>query len=192
MQQNFLNLKKMRLWKNRSVTTFCACFCDVFCSALFACGLMSFRSNKHQSLGNFKHFTISCVCSFVFQSLFWNRCMTCVGKGKVTVKLSLCLTKHHTMKMYWRSGGITPCILDLSTRWRWVVSFMPQPLYPRERVPGTHCIGGWVGPKASLDAVVKGKIPSHYWDLNPCYSVHSPVLYHWAILAHHTNVGIVL
>jgi len=25
-----------------------------------------------------------------------------------------------------------------------VVSFMPQPLYPRERAPDTHWIGGWV------------------------------------------------
>jgi hypothetical protein len=27
------------------------------------------------------------------------------------VKLSLCLTKHHTMKAYWGSGGIAPRIL---------------------------------------------------------------------------------
>ena len=26
----------------------------------------------------------------------------------------------------------------------------PRPLYPRER-PGTHCVGGWVGPRAGLD-----------------------------------------
>jgi hypothetical protein len=37
---------------------------------------------------------------------------------KVKVKLSLCLTKHHAMKTYWGSGGITPRILDLGTRWR--------------------------------------------------------------------------
>jgi hypothetical protein len=29
----------------------------------------------------------------------------------------------------------------------------------RERAPGTHWIGGWVGPRAVLDAVVKRKIP---------------------------------
>jgi hypothetical protein len=29
----------------------------------------------------------------------------------------------------------------------WVVNATPRPLYPRER-PGTHCIGGWVDPKA--------------------------------------------
>jgi hypothetical protein len=36
----------------------------------------------------------------------------------VKVKLSLCLTKHHTMKAYWGSGGIAPCIIDLGTRRR--------------------------------------------------------------------------
>jgi hypothetical protein len=35
---------------------------------------------------------------------------------KVKVKLSLCLTKHHAMKMDWGSGSISPCILDLGTR----------------------------------------------------------------------------
>jgi hypothetical protein len=38
--------------------------------------------------------------------------------NKVKVKLFLCLTKHHTMKTYWESGGIAPHILDLGTRWR--------------------------------------------------------------------------
>jgi hypothetical protein len=35
-------------------------------------------------------------------------------KGKV--KVSLCLTKHHAMKAYWRSRGIAPRILDLSAK----------------------------------------------------------------------------
>jgi hypothetical protein len=39
-------------------------------------------------------------------------------KGKVKVKLSLCLTKHHALKTYWGSGGIAPRILDLGIRWR--------------------------------------------------------------------------
>jgi hypothetical protein len=30
----------------------------------------------------------------------------------------------------------------------------------RERAPGTHWIGGWVGPRAGLDAVAKRRIPS--------------------------------
>jgi hypothetical protein len=40
------------------------------------------------------------------------------SKGKVKVKVkSLCLTKHHAMKVYWGSGGIAP-FFDLGTRWR--------------------------------------------------------------------------
>ena len=31
-----------------------------------------------------------------------------------------------------------------------------QPLYPRER-PGTHCTGGWVGPRAGLDGCGKSR-----------------------------------
>jgi hypothetical protein len=50
------------------------------------------------------------------------------GKGKV---VPVFLTKHHAMKAYWGSGGITPLIIDLGTRWRWVVSFTPRPLYPQ-------------------------------------------------------------
>jgi hypothetical protein len=39
------------------------------------------------------------------------------------------------MKAYWGSGGITPRILDLGTRWRWVVSFTPQLIYPQGKSP---------------------------------------------------------
>jgi hypothetical protein len=53
----------------------------------------------------------------------------------IKVKLSLCLTKHHAMKMYWGSGSIAPRILDLDTRWRWVVSLTPRPLYSQGKNP---------------------------------------------------------
>jgi hypothetical protein len=36
----------------------------------------------------------------------------------------------------------------------------PARFTPRERSPGTHWIGGWMGRRAVLDAVVKRKIPS--------------------------------
>jgi hypothetical protein len=35
------------------------------------------------------------------------------------------------MNAYWGSEGIAPRILDLCTRWRWVVSFTPRPTYPQ-------------------------------------------------------------
>jgi hypothetical protein len=71
------------------------------------------------------------------------------------------------MKAYWGSGSIAPCILDLGTKLRWVVSITSRPHYPRERVPGTHWIGGWVVPRAVLEAVVKRKFPRPRRKSNP-------------------------
>jgi hypothetical protein len=73
--------------------------------------------------------------------------------------MSLCLTKHHAVKMFW-GGGIAPRILDFGTRRRWVVSSTARPLYPWGRALGTHWIGGWVGTRAVLDAVEKRKTHS--------------------------------
>jgi hypothetical protein len=56
----------------------------------------------------------------------------------VKVKLSLCLTQHHAMKMYWGSGGIAPHIFDLGGEWS---ASCPSCFTPRERPPGTHWIG---------------------------------------------------
>jgi hypothetical protein len=36
----------------------------------------------------------------------------------VAAHSSLRITKHHAMKTYWGSGGITPRILELGTKWR--------------------------------------------------------------------------
>jgi len=66
------------------------------------------------------------------------------------------------MKAYWGSGDITPLILNVGTRLRWVASFTPRPLYPRCKPPGTRWIGGWVGPRAGLEAVAKRNNPYPY------------------------------
>jgi hypothetical protein len=34
----------------------------------------------------------------------------------------------------------------------------PSRFTPEERAPGTHCVGGWVGPRASQDDVEKRKL----------------------------------
>jgi hypothetical protein len=91
----------------------------------------------------------------------------------------LFLTEHHAMKAYWGSGSITPCILDLGTRWRWMVSFTPRPLY----LQGTHRKGGWVGPTAGLDAVKRTPRPCRDQSLPIIQPVRNPALYHWAIPA---------
>jgi hypothetical protein len=35
---------------------------------------------------------------------------------------------------------------------------VPAALCPGERTPGTHCTGGWVGPRAGLNIEARGKI----------------------------------
>jgi hypothetical protein len=42
----------------------------------------------------------------------------------------------------------------------------PGRFNPRKRAPGSHWIVNWVGPRASLDAAVRRKIPSPYRDSN--------------------------
>jgi hypothetical protein len=50
---------------------------------------------------------------------------------------------------------------------------------PRESVPNTNWIGGWVGPRASLDTVSKRKIPSPCRDSNPDHPIVQPVVSHY-------------
>jgi hypothetical protein len=80
-------------------------------------------------------------------------------KVKVKVKLFLYLTKHHAMRAYWEwrysSSHSLTSALDGG---EWSAS-RPGRFTPRERAPGTHWIGGWVGPRAVLDAVVKHSQP---------------------------------
>jgi len=57
------------------------------------------------------------------------------------------------MNTYWVNGRIAPLILDLGTRWRWVVSFTPRSLYPGEKR-----IRGWVCSRSGLDAMERRKI----------------------------------
>jgi hypothetical protein len=100
------------------------------------------------------------------------RCATESDKtlaGKAKLKLSLFFMGE------WRYSSI---ILNLGTRWRWVVSFMPLSLYNREWIPGTLYIGGWVGPWFGLDAVEKGKfLPCR--ESNPGHPAHCLSLYSW-------------
>jgi len=94
---------------------------------------------------------------YLFNRCIHNVHITClyIEYIRSKVKLSLYLTKYHTMKMYWRSRGTTPCILNLGTRLRTVISFNPQLLYPEERVSNTHWTRGWVGTRSALDTVGK-------------------------------------
>jgi hypothetical protein len=53
-----------------------------------------------------------------------------------------------------RSRVIALHIFNLGARRGWVVNTTPRLFYLRER-PGTHCAGGWVGPRTGLDVCEK-------------------------------------
>jgi hypothetical protein len=54
----------------------------------------------------------------------------------------------------------------------------PAALSRREGARGTHRIGGWVGPRVVLEAVVKRKIPRPGIEpLNPYRPTSSPAVY---------------
>jgi hypothetical protein len=58
------------------------------------------------------------------------------------------------MKMSWRDGGVALCILNLSNRSERSISCLGR-FAAEIRAPDTHWIGGWVEPRAGLDAVAK-------------------------------------
>jgi hypothetical protein len=63
------------------------------------------------------------------------------------------------------------CVLDLCTRWEYVVSVAPWAHFsPWEWIPSTHWIGGWVGLRAGLDTKARGKILWLCRGLNPGHS----------------------
>jgi hypothetical protein len=83
---------------------------------------------------------------------------SCENYCEVSVKLPLCLIKQAPChEDIWGSRGIAPpfltSTLDVS---EWSCS-RPCRFTPRERGPSTHWIGGWVGPRAGLDALEKKK-----------------------------------
>jgi hypothetical protein len=62
----------------------------------------------------------------------------------------------------------------------WVVSITPRPRFtPGERTPGTHCTGGWVGPRAGLDTEAIGKILCPRRGSNPDRPVVQSVVRHY-------------
>jgi hypothetical protein len=65
---------------------------------------------------------------------------------KVEIKFYLCLIKLYAIKTY---GRVDVCIHVF------LISARPGRFIPGERAPGTHWIGGWVGPRAGLDDVKK-------------------------------------
>jgi len=76
--------------------------------------------------------------------------------------------------MYWASGGTVPRILNLGTRWRWVVRFTPLPFYPQgktSRYPLDRRVG-WSHSRSGRGSEEKNPLPAGYWT-----TVIQPVAY---------------
>jgi hypothetical protein len=67
---------------------------------------------------------------------------------------------------------VTGFILELGTRWGWVVSVTPW----LRTTPGSCWIGDWVGLRAGVDIEARGKVLSLYQGLNPGHPVCSQTL----------------
>jgi hypothetical protein len=88
--------------------------------------------------------------------------------GKVNVKLSLCFNwaPRHEGVLRKRRYTSTHSLTSALDGGEWSAS-RPGRFTPKERASGTHWIGGWMGPRAVLDAMVKRKIPSPRRESNP-------------------------
>jgi hypothetical protein len=104
-------------------------------------------------------------------------------KGKVVSVLNY-VPRHEGVLGEWRYSSAHSLTSALDGG-EWSASRLGR-FIPRKRAPGTHWIGGWVGPRAVLDAVVNRKIPSPSRKSNPRTPIVQPVAQHytdWAITA---------
>jgi hypothetical protein len=64
-------------------------------------------------------------------------------------------------------------------RGEWSASRPGRAFTPGERTPGTHCTGGWVGPRVGMDTEARGKILCPRRGSNPDRPVVQPVARHY-------------
>jgi hypothetical protein len=103
---------------------------------------------------------------------------------KLKVKLVLCFDwapRHGGVLEEWRYNS-THLLTSALDGGEWSAP-CPGRCTRRKRAPGTHWIGGRVGPRARLDAVVKRKIPSPQWESNPRTPIVQPVAQRYTDLA---------
>jgi hypothetical protein len=89
--------------------------------------------------------------------------------------------RHEGVLGEWRYSSIHSLTSALDGN-EWSVS-CPDCFTTRESTPGTHWIGGWVGPRAILDMMVKRKFPAPHQESNPRMPIVQPVAQHYTNLA---------
>jgi hypothetical protein len=116
------------------------------------------------------HYVVSYLSKFY---LLAQNCWCTVIVKRKTVPL-------HTMQAFVGRGRIAPtCSWPqhyIGVSGQCHAPAMPR-FTPRERTPSTHWIGGWMGPRASLDAEAQRKILCPCRGSNPGHPVHSQTLY---------------
>jgi hypothetical protein len=80
----------------------------------------------------------------------------------------------------YRSYSFSTSALD---RGEWSASRPGRAFIPGEMTPGTHCTGGWVGPRAGLDTEARGKTLCPRRESNPDRPVVQPVVRHYTAWA---------
>jgi hypothetical protein len=96
------------------------------------------------------------MAEFTETIVFW-----VITRGKVKIKCTLvqALRLCTSRAAHRGSRGIAVPFLYHGTRRGWGVSVTPRPLFTPGESPGTHCTGGWVGPRAGLDRCGKSRLP---------------------------------
>jgi hypothetical protein len=112
--------------------------------------------------------------------------------GKVKGKVVLCVNWAHHEGVFgeWTYSS-THSLNSALDGDEWSASHSGR-FTPRKGATGTHWIGGWVGPRAVLNVVVKRKIPSPRWETNPRTPIVQPVAQRytdWAITAPALQMG---
>jgi len=122
-----INICALRVWKGYS----CSCFnknvntwsVTGTCCSIFKMSKVWIFAWRPAFLRYFGDFPLP---------LYTNKYTTATSSTPSLIVHAVFLTEQHTMNAYWGSGGIAPHILDLSTRWRWVVIFTSCSFTPRE------------------------------------------------------------
>jgi hypothetical protein len=122
--------------------------------------------------------------------VIWGLCIDlfklfCFEIGQFLNKIFIAKWIHCHLQKWERRYSSTHSLISALDWGEWSAS-RPGRFTPRERAPGAHWIGGCVGPRAVLDAVVKREIPSPRRESNPRTTIVQPVAQRytdWAITA---------
>jgi hypothetical protein len=131
-------------------------------------GFMAWYLLKHR--GNFTIRSFNCVCYVVLYEEWQESYELWSGRGVEVNILWKSEAKGKVVPVLWgRIGGVELCIHAFLTSaldgGEWSALRLSH-FTPRERPSDTHVVGGWVGPRAGLDVVLKRKIPSPCRDSN--------------------------